>query len=121
EYSKKIVGPFKFGKYQKLESSKKSKKDINKYKVDEHEEDENKFHNMIWDIELCVGKDKIKKTIEESKKFNQGTKGEHIADDDNLYWHKNFLEFKKQYIRDFFKKNLMIKVSSSSSKRTLKE
>ncbi|RIB06202.1 hypothetical protein C2G38_2217681 [Gigaspora rosea] len=68
-----------------------------------HKGDKNKFRNMCWYIEYCIGKDGIEKTIEKSKKFNQDIEGEHMVNGDNLYWRKKFPKFKKNYLRDYSK------------------
>ncbi|KAF0453395.1 hypothetical protein F8M41_001759 [Gigaspora margarita] len=107
-----------------------------------HKGDENKFREIIWDVEYCISEDGIEKTIEESKNLNQDIEGEHIIDSDNLYWYKKFLQYKKNYLYNFSKsrkmfhykqeflnslqnniietEDLMIE-ASSSSKRKLEE
>ncbi|CAG8732529.1 624_t:CDS:2 [Racocetra persica] len=51
-----------------------------------HKGDEDKFRNMIFDIELRVDKKGPEATIEKSKKLNKGIYGEHIIDGDDIYW-----------------------------------
>ncbi|KAF0558240.1 hypothetical protein F8M41_009967 [Gigaspora margarita] len=62
EYPKEIVGPFEFSEYQKLEDSRRNKKDINEYKANEYEGgiESNKMLDNKTSLEIFKeNKDKI--------------------------------------------------------------
>ncbi|CAG8753119.1 10326_t:CDS:2, partial [Gigaspora rosea] len=66
-----------------------------------HKGDEEKFQNMEWDIKYRSSSNSINQIIEKSNKLNSGIDGEHIIENNYIYWHKAFLEYKKQYLQDY--------------------
>ena len=64
---------------------------------------------MQWDIKYRNGKNTIKEIIEKSKKINHGIHRENIIIDDTVYWHKDFPEYKRKYLKDYPNSNKLFK------------
>ncbi|RIB24504.1 hypothetical protein C2G38_2168353 [Gigaspora rosea] len=56
---------------------------------------------MEWDIKYCSSSNSIDQIIEKSNKLNSGIDGEHIIENNYIYWRKAFSEYKKQYLQDY--------------------
>ncbi|CAG8647825.1 227_t:CDS:2, partial [Scutellospora calospora] len=62
---------------------------------------EKEFRNMIWDLKYNKGEYTKEELTEVVKELNKGKDGEIIIKNNQVYWRRDFSEFKKRYLRDY--------------------
>ncbi|CAG8516753.1 6065_t:CDS:2 [Scutellospora calospora] len=66
-----------------------------------HRGSEEEFRNMIWDLKYDKGEYTKEELTEVVKDLNKDEDGEIIIKNNQVYWRRHFLEFKKRYLRDY--------------------